>query len=49
MSVVPLARIKGIVLQVLSYIGFERLIVRGFQTRRRSRLYEDYPLKRGCA
>ena len=38
MTVVPLARIKGIVLQVLPYIGFERPIVRGFQTGRRSRL-----------
>src|SRR5277367_1614052 len=37
MTIVPLARIKGIVLQVMSDIGFERSIVCGFQTRRRSR------------
>ena len=35
MTVVPLARIKGIVLQVLPYVGFECPIVRGFQTGRR--------------
>ena len=38
MTVVPLACIKGIVLQVLANIGFERPIVRGFETWRRSRL-----------
>ena len=37
-TVVPLARVKGIVLQVLPYIGFECPIVRGFQTGWRSRL-----------
>jgi hypothetical protein len=36
MTVVPLARIKGIVLQVLPYIGFERPIICGFQTGWRS-------------
>ena len=38
MTVVPLARIKGVVLQVLPDVGFECPIVRGFQTGRRSRL-----------
>ena len=37
MTVVPLARVKGVVLQVLPDVGFEGPIVRGFQTGRRSR------------
>ena len=45
MAVVPLARIKGIVLQVLPDVGFERPIVRGFQTGRRSRLSQRNDVK----
>ena len=36
MTVISLTRIKGVVLQVLSYIGLERSIVSGFQAGRRS-------------